>query len=176
MGYVSENKPPNAFLTMKQTLLLLAGCLALTAALAQRPNPDDRFDTDLSEQEMRSLSIPDPFDERAVRYGDTYAARGPQPYGPSVYGYNQPPRLNGRERRAYRQGFDDGYRMGYRDGFRNLPGRRLRRPDNPIELGFAEGYNRGIRAGQAERYSRYGNRYDDRYGRRDGYPNYPRRY
>lgn len=158
---------------MNRILLLLTGCLAFTAATAQRPNPDDRFDTDLSDQELRSLAIPDPFDERTA-----YANRDPRAYTASPYQWNQPqPRLNGRERRAYRRGFEDGYRMGYRDGFRNLPGRRLRRPDNPVELGFAEGYNRGIRAGQAERYGRYGNRYDDRFGRRDGYPNgYPRRY
>lgn len=155
----------------KRPLLLLTACLALTTVTAQRPNADDRFDTDLSEAELRSLTVPDPFDDGALRSADTYAARGPRAYPPR-WGATPPPRLNGRERRVYRRAFEDGYRMGYRDGFRNLPGRRLRRPDNPVELGFADGYHRGIRAGQAERYGRYGTRYDER----DGYPAYPRRY
>jgi len=161
---------------MHRILLLLTGCLTLTAATAQGPDTDDRFDTDLSDAELRSLSIPDPYDDRALRSADPYAARSPQAYNPQGVA-TPPPHLNGHERRAYRRAFEDGYRLGYRDGFRNLPGRRLRRPDNPLELGFADGYQRGIRAGQAERYGRIGHRYDDRYGnRRDGNRDYPRRH
>lgn len=167
---------------MKKTLLLLASCLALTAAVAQRPAAaDDRYTDELSDRDLRSLSIPDPFDQRAALPNDAYQSQSaynsgygnPGAYGPSPW--TAPNRLSGHQRRVYRRAFEDGFRTGYREGFRRLTPRRLARPLDVAEAGFAEGYYRGLREGRVAFASRYGNRYNDPYGRRDGYGN-PWRY